>query len=50
LKRFTDAPELPVHEVDFDIADPDVLSIARNVHKRKGSFWQLPKDLKEKPD
>ncbi len=47
LKRFTDAPELPADEVDFDTANPDVLSIQRKVHKRKGSFWQLPKDLKE---
>jgi hypothetical protein len=50
LKRFTDAAELPPEELDFDIGNPDVLSIQRRIHKRKGSFWQLPKNLKEQPD
>ena len=47
LNRFRDAPELAPDDVDFDTADPDLLSIQRRVHKRRGSFWQLPKDLKE---
>jgi hypothetical protein len=47
LKRFHDAPALRNDELDFDLANPDVLSIQRRVHKKKGSFWQLPKDLKE---
>jgi len=50
LKRFKDAPELPPEEVDFDTANPDVLSVQKTVHKKKGSFWQLPKDLKEQPE
>lgn len=49
LKKFKDAPELPPEEVDFDTANPDVLSVQKTVHKRRGSFWQLPKDLKEQP-
>jgi hypothetical protein len=47
LRRFRDAPELSPDEVDFDTANPDLLSIQRKVRKRKGSIWQLPKDLKE---
>jgi hypothetical protein len=50
LNRFKDAPELSPEEIDFDTANPDVLSVQRSVHKRRGSFWQLPKSLKEKPD
>ena len=47
LNRFRDAPELAPEDVDFDTANPDILSVQRAVHKRRGSFWQLPKDLKE---
>jgi len=47
LNRFRDAPELSREEIDFDTADPDILSVQRSVHKRRGSFWQLPKNLKE---
>ncbi len=47
LNRFRDATELSPEEIDFDTANPDLLSIQRRVHKRKGSFWQLPKDLKD---
>jgi hypothetical protein len=46
LNRFKDAPELSPEEVDFDTANPDILSVQRSVHKRRGSFWQLPKNLK----
>lgn len=47
LNRFKDAPGLSPEEIDFDTMNPDVLSVQRSVHKRRGSFWQLPKDLKE---
>jgi len=50
LNRFGDAEGLPRDDVDFDVANPEVLSIKRQVHKRKGSFWQVPKDLKERPN
>jgi hypothetical protein len=47
LNRFRDAPELAPEDIDFDATNPDILSVQRSVHKRRGSFWQLPKDLKE---
>ncbi|HEX4277305.1 MAG TPA: hypothetical protein VHZ74_18240 [Bryobacteraceae bacterium] len=47
LNRFRDAPELAPEDVDFDQSNPDILSVQRRVNKRRGSFWQLPKDLKE---
>jgi hypothetical protein len=50
LKRFRDAPELSPGEIDFDTQNPDVLSVQRSVHKRRGLFWQLPKDLKEQQE
>jgi hypothetical protein len=50
LNRFRDAPELPPEQIDFDPANPDIVSIQRMVHKKRGSFWQLPKDLKERPE
>lgn len=49
LNRFRDAPELSPEEVDFDTSNPDLLSVQRSVHKQRGSFWQLPKNLKERP-
>ena len=45
LNRFKDAPGLSPEEIDFDTTNPDVLSVQRSVHKRRGSFWQLPKNL-----
>jgi hypothetical protein len=44
LKQLTEASELPPEEVDFDIRDPETLALQRLVRKRKGSWWQLPKD------
>ncbi len=46
LKQLDDATELAPDEIDLDVRDPDVLSISRLVRKRKGSWWQLPKNLK----
>jgi hypothetical protein len=48
LNRFRDAPELSPDEIDFDTGNPDMLSVQRSVRKRRGSFWQLPKHLKER--
>jgi len=47
LKKFTDATPLATDEIDFDPIDTDSLSIERSVRKRKGSWWQVPKDLEE---
>ena len=45
LKRFTSAPTIPAEPADLALDDADVVSIQRTVHKRKGSWWQLPKDM-----
>jgi len=49
LMAFTKGQNIPAHalgEADFG---SETLSIERRVHKRKGSWWQLPKDLLETP-
>lgn len=50
LNQLTDASELPPEEVDFNVRDPDALAVKRRVRKRKGSWWQVPKDLKTDKD
>lgn len=50
LKSVTDAPTLSPSDVDFDLGNPDTLSIQRYIGKRKGSWWQLPRDLKTSDD
>jgi len=44
--RFIKAPALENHEINFDVADPSLVAIARSIHIRKGSHWQLPKGTK----
>ena len=46
LKKFTEAPTLSPEEVDFDVSDADSLSIKRMVQKKKGSWFQISKDMK----
>ena len=48
LTKFSEAPPLQPSEIDFDPRDPETLSIQRFVRKKKGSWWQLPKDLEIK--
>lgn len=45
LKKFQDAPTLSKDEVDFEYSDVDSISLKRMVKKRKGSWFQVPKDL-----
>jgi hypothetical protein len=47
LNRFSDAQPIPPAEVDFDPAEAEMVQVKRQVHKRKGSFWQLPKDIQD---
>jgi hypothetical protein len=48
--KFADAPALEPEQVDFDPQDTDSLTIQRFVGKRKGNWWQLPKDLRASDD
>jgi hypothetical protein len=45
LNQLTDAPRLTEKEVDFDLTEPEAVVLGRPVRKRKGSWWQVPKDL-----
>ncbi len=49
IKKMTKGTPLSADEVDFDPHDADSLTIQRFLGKRRGSWWQLPKDL-EVPD
>jgi len=46
LRKTRNAPPLDPDEADFDPMDTDSAAIERYVRKRKGSWWQVPKDLK----
>jgi hypothetical protein len=46
LTSWRDAPTVPGAARDAAIREPDMLTIERRVSKRKGSWWQLPKDLR----
>ncbi|MEI9475231.1 MAG: hypothetical protein WCO26_01455 [Deltaproteobacteria bacterium] len=48
IKSFAEAPRLRPEEVDFDLHNPDSAIVERRVSKRRGNWWQLPKDLREK--
>lgn len=42
-KKWQDAPDAEVPQQFSD--EPEMISVARSVHKKKGSWWQLSKDL-----
>jgi hypothetical protein len=46
INRLSDAPAISRDEMDFDPSDAQFVQIQRRVTKRRGSWWQLPKDLK----
>jgi hypothetical protein len=47
ISKFSKAPDLKPEEVDFDLSNPDAVILERRVSKKRGSWWQLPKYLKE---
>jgi hypothetical protein len=46
VKKFSSAPSLKKGEDFISEQDIDFISIERRMRKKKGSWWQLPKDLK----
>ncbi len=46
INRMADAPALSPAEADFDPTSADAITVTRMVRKRKGSWYQIPKDLK----
>lgn len=43
FKEFRKQPTLPPGQIGTD--EEDMISIARSVHRKRGSWWQVPKDL-----
>jgi hypothetical protein len=46
IKKFEEARALSASEIDFDPAEVDMFGLQRRIKKQKGSWFQLPKDLK----
>jgi hypothetical protein len=42
---FASASTLCDNDIDFDISNPDAILIKRQVSKKKGSWYQLPRDI-----
>jgi len=47
LDKIIEAPALKQEEATDESQDVDMMLIQRSVHKKKGSWWQIPKDLKD---
>ncbi len=47
ISKIAKARPLAPHEVDFDLQNPDSITLERSIRKKKGSWYQLPKDLEE---
>jgi hypothetical protein len=47
VKSFAEAPTLRPEEIDFDLQNADSVVVERRVMKRRGNWWQLPKDLRD---
>lgn len=50
LREFTDAEPLGPSQVDFDPTKPELVAFKRKVKRRKGKWWQVPKDLKDQDE
>lgn len=47
LRWISEAPEVPMEPGDTEFGEPDAISVERLVRKRKGSWWQVPRDLED---
>ena len=47
LRQLTEVPSLQPNAADLDPENLDFMSIRRNVHQKKGKWWQLPHDLED---
>lgn len=45
ITKMSTASPLPTEQVDFDTYNPDKIIIERMVRKKKGNWWQIPKEL-----
>ena len=46
VRQFQDAPTLDAADVDFDSESAPMMSVSRQVRRRKGSWYQMPRDFK----
>lgn len=46
IKKMSTASHIPTEQIDFDTYNTDRMVIERMVRKKKGSWWQIPKELK----
>jgi hypothetical protein len=49
FKEFRKQQTLPPDQVT-DLDDSEMLSIAHSVHRKRGSWWQVPKDMPDQDD
>lgn len=47
MNELSSSPGLRPEDVDFDVRDPESMSIQRMVRARKGGWWQVPKSVAE---
>lgn len=47
IKKMAEAKALKPSEVDFDMSRADALVVKKKISKRRGKWWQVPKDLPE---
>jgi hypothetical protein len=45
INGISKSPPLNPEEIDFDMQNADSMCINRKMHKMKGKWWQLPKDI-----
>lgn len=45
INQMADAPALSPTEIDFDVTEADAIALTHAVRKKKGSWYQIPKDL-----
>jgi hypothetical protein len=48
FKEFRKEQTLPADQVQ-DL-DPEMISVSHSVHRKRGSWWQVPKDTPDEPD
>ena len=46
VTQMAEARTLEPEKVDFDMTNPDSVTLQRKISRRKGKWWLLPKDLK----
>lgn len=47
LEKLSTGSAFSIDETELDLEDVEAISIERSVRRRKGSFWQIPKSLKQ---